>query len=61
MNFADGALRNWSVAAALLGWRPNDFWSATPAELAASLRPPAGMANAVPSELLAELQQRFPD
>lgn len=27
-------------AARLLGWRPGEFWAATPAELAAALAPP---------------------
>ena len=27
------------VAARLLGWRPGEFWAATPAELAAALAP----------------------
>lgn len=29
------------LAASLLGWRPGDFWAATPAELAMALTPPA--------------------
>ena len=27
------------VAARVLGWRPDEFWNATPAELAAALAP----------------------
>jgi hypothetical protein len=34
------ALRLSAVAARALGWRPDDFWNATPAELAALLAPP---------------------
>jgi uncharacterized phage protein (TIGR02216 family) len=37
--FGSGALRLSGVAARLLGWRPEDFWRATPAELAAALAP----------------------
>jgi hypothetical protein len=33
--FADGARRLSGQVALLLGWRPDDFWAATPAELAA--------------------------
>ena len=33
------ALRLCGIAARLLGWRPDDFWRATPAELAAALTP----------------------
>ena len=35
--FGPGAMRLSGLAARLLGWRPRDFWSATPAELAAIL------------------------
>lgn len=61
MIFSDAAMRCWSVAAALLGWRPGEFWSATPVELAASLAPPSEAGEPMPSELLSELRQRFPD
>ena len=39
-----GALRLSGLAARLLHWRPDEFWQATPAELAATLAPydPAG-------------------
>lgn len=40
--FADGAGRLAGVAGWLLGWRPDEFWRATPAELAAVLRAPRG-------------------
>lgn len=33
--FAPGAARLAGLAARLLGWRPGEFWNATPAELAA--------------------------
>jgi len=45
--FGDGARRLSSVAARLLGWRPDEFWNATPAEFAAILAPDAS-ANARP-------------
>ena len=35
--FAEGARRLAGVAGWLLGWRPEQFWRATPAELAAVL------------------------
>ncbi|MEA3050018.1 MAG: hypothetical protein QOG84_1854 [Sphingomonadales bacterium] len=35
--FAEAASRLAGAAALLLGWRPDEFWSATPAELAAVL------------------------
>ena len=34
---AEGARRRAGVAGWLLGWRPEEFWRATPAELAAVL------------------------
>lgn len=37
--FGPGALHLAGLAAHVLGWRPAEFWSATPAELAASLSP----------------------
>jgi hypothetical protein len=33
--FADGAAKLGGLIPRLLGWRPGDFWNATPAELAA--------------------------
>lgn len=44
--FGPGAARLAGHAARLLGWRPGEFWQATPAELAAALAPPPG--NAAP-------------
>jgi hypothetical protein len=35
--FADGAAKLAGQVPRLLGWRPDDFWNATPAELAAIL------------------------
>ena len=40
--FGPGAARLCGHAAQLLGWRPAEFWLATPAELAAALAPPPG-------------------
>jgi hypothetical protein len=34
------AMRLFALAARTLGWRPGEFWSATPAELAGALAPP---------------------
>jgi hypothetical protein len=43
----------------LLGWRPDEFWSATPAELATALKAP----DCEPPDqaTIAELRARFPD
>ena len=45
------------MAGALLGWKPDDFWSATPAELAAVLEavapaPEAGLTRAELARLI---------
>lgn len=37
MTFAEAARRLMGLAALLLGWRPEEFWAATPGELAAIL------------------------
>ena len=39
--FAPQAVLLAGLAGRLLGWRPDEFWAATPAELAAVLAPPA--------------------
>ena len=39
-----GAATLFGLAARRLGWRPADFWSATPAELLAALVPPGAEA-----------------
>jgi uncharacterized phage protein (TIGR02216 family) len=58
--FAEAARRAWPLAATMLGWRPDDFWTATPAELAGALLPPqAGEGAGRPT--LEALMARFPD
>ncbi len=57
--FGDSARQLASVAAQLLGWRPNDFWRATPAELALSLHDPSAETTAGPSrEQIAHMMER---
>lgn len=54
--FAPAALRLAGLAGRLLGWRPAEFWAATPAELAAVLAPetdaPAPLDRAALSRLM---------
>lgn len=60
--FAMAAARLAGAAGVLVGWRPDDFWRATPAELAAvlaAMMPEAGPA-ASPVDL-ARLMEMFPD
>ena len=60
--FGDGAARLAGLAGALLGWRADEFWSATPTELGAVLRVLAGGdAPAASSGDLERLMEMFPD
>ena len=60
--FSEAAGRLAGVAGALLGWRPDEFWRATPAELGAVL---GAMAGEEPESAsrgdLERLMERFPD
>ena len=62
--FATTAARLAGLAGAIVGWRPDEFWRATPAELetvlAAFATPTA--AEAPPdAAMLAQLQEQYPD
>lgn len=64
MNFAESAARLAGVAGWLLGWRPDEFWRATPAELGAVLRAARGEDGAgdgVDPAELARLMGAMPD
>jgi hypothetical protein len=60
-----------ATAALLLGWRPDEFWAATPVELAAILtlwaeqcghgRGHGAVAAGMDAGAIAALQERFPD
>jgi hypothetical protein len=47
-SFGPGARRLAGMAGRWLGWRPDEFWRATPAELAAILAPEADPAAISP-------------
>jgi len=59
-NFGEAAARWCGLAARLLGWRPAEFWSATPAELAMALSAPGDLASLPPPsrELIANMMER---
>ncbi|MBU3078466.1 phage tail assembly chaperone [Sphingomonas quercus] len=62
--FTNAAARLAGLAGALAGWRPDEFWRATPAELAAVIAAIAGGEGAAPpanTSDLARLQEMFPD
>jgi len=60
--FSESAAGLAGLAGALLGWRPEEFWRATPAELGAVLGAMAGPRE-TPAERsdLERLMERFPD
>ena len=59
--FGEAAARLSGAVASCLGWRPDEFWNATPAELAAALQSPDGAVEAPGRAILDELRRRFPD
>jgi hypothetical protein len=60
--FSDGAGRLAGLAGALLGWRPDEFWRTTPAELAGLVRAMMGEGEETLSGGdLARLKAMFPD
>ena len=56
--FGPGAARLGGLAARLLGWRPPEFWDATPAELAAILAPYASDSQTLARGDLNRLMER---
>jgi uncharacterized phage protein (TIGR02216 family) len=61
-DFAEAASRLAGAAALLLGWRPDEFWSATPAELAAVVAAAKGEAAAgLDRAALERLMEVHPD
>jgi uncharacterized phage protein (TIGR02216 family) len=60
-SFGQGAARLCHFAAILLGWRPDEFWDATPAELALALQPAGDAAEPLDRATIDELKRRFPD
>lgn len=62
MSFAVAAGRAAGLAGLLLGWRPAEFWDATPAELAAVLAAAdQGGERPAGGDDLARLKEMFPD
>ena len=62
MSFAASAARLAGMAGALLGWTPDIFWAATPAELSVilnALSPPGETPPDAPT--LYRLMEQFPD
>jgi uncharacterized phage protein (TIGR02216 family) len=57
--FGEQAAMLAGVAMRLVGWRPDEFWRATPAELAAALDD--GLVEPVAGDELRRLREQFPD
>lgn len=61
MTFGLAARRLAGAAAACLGWTPDTFWNATPAELSDALTPPDEAGEPPSRAAIDALMTRFPD
>jgi hypothetical protein len=62
MRFTETAARLAGLAGVLAGWRPDEFWAATPAELGGVMSALAGDGDDVAGSAdLARLKEMFPD
>ncbi len=61
MTFAEMAVRLSGQAAVLLGWRPSEFWAATPAELAAMLGAFVAPDTSADQATVHKLMEQYPD
>lgn len=61
MKFGCRAAALSGLAARLLGWRPHEFWAATPAELACAIGADDAGVEPVAADELSRLMTRFPD
>jgi uncharacterized phage protein (TIGR02216 family) len=60
--FSENAARLAGLAGALLGWRPEEFWRSTPAELGVVFGTMMGSPDEAASRSdLERLMERFPD
>jgi hypothetical protein len=59
--FSEGAARLAGLAGALLGWRPEEFWRATPDELATVLQAMVPSEQSASQVDLERLKEMFPD
>jgi hypothetical protein len=60
-SFGEAAARLSAAVTRLLGWRPDEFWNATPAELALVLISFDEQPDPPDAKTIEALRQRFPD
>ncbi len=61
MLFGESARGLAGAAAQWLGWTPDTFWNATPAELSDALAPPSETIAPPEQATIEALMKRFPD
>jgi hypothetical protein len=61
VSFVAAASKLAGQTAFLLGWRADDFWNATPAELACILAVASTDGDAADAQMLSNLMALFPD
>ena len=59
--FGEAAAQLSGAASLLLGWRPNEFWDATPAELALAMNVADAAVQGPDAKTIDALKRRFPD
>ena len=59
--FGKAAVRLCGIVSQVLGWRPAEFWSCTPAELAAVLTFAGSSTDGPDAETIHALREQFPD
>jgi Phage tail assembly chaperone protein, TAC len=61
VTFADSTSQLVGQTALLLGWQPDDFWNATPAELATIVAAVSPKGEAADGAMLSQMMDLFPD
>lgn len=62
MKFTDNAAQLAGQAALAFGWRPSDFWDATPTELMTIILAMTPSDTSPPTnEIITQLMEQFPD
>jgi Phage tail assembly chaperone protein, TAC len=59
--FATQARQLAGLCGAVLGWRPAEFWAATPSELAAIIAALTPSIEAADGALIKRMKEQFPD